>query len=168
MKILITGTECTGKSTLAASLSKTLDCPWIPEYARTYLDTNGPEYTEQDLLYIAEGHHKLVCKYDAEQPLILDTYLLNLKIWSMVKFGNCNPWISNQLALAVENQIFDKVFLCAPDLPWKQDGLRENQKSADSLHQLFISELEILQLDYFVISGQGDQRMEPILAAIGH
>ena len=168
MQILITGTECTGKSTLAAALSLSLAYPWLPEYARTYLREQGPEYTESDLLKIAQGHHRLVTTYAAthqpHQPLILDTYLLNLKIWSEVKYGACDPWITKQLSEAH----YDKIFLCVPDLPWVQDGLRENPEKAEALHQRFVLELEALEQDYILISGQGDQRLQSALAALGH
>ena len=168
MRILITGTESTGKSTLAAALSETLGWTWVPEYARLYLEENGKGYTQQDLLKIAKGHFKQVKKYKAEQPLILDTYLLNIKIWSLEKYGTCHPWISHQLERSVEEKLYDQVLLCTPDLTWIQDGLRENPKSANRLHQIFISELNCLRLDYLVVSGQGIQRTRSALAALGH
>ena len=160
MRILITGTESTGKSTLAKRLSAHLGIAWIPEYARTYLEVHGPSYKASDLLSIAQEQHNLVPVDD--QAFILDTYLLNIKIWSEEKYGRCDPWITDTLAQAS----FDRVLLTAPDLPWIQDDLRENPTAADRLHQRFISELNDLGWPYAIISGRGQQRLHSALAAI--
>ncbi len=145
---------------MAKRLSDHLGIAWLPEYARTYLELHGPSYTESDLLSIAKGQHNLVP--DDDRSFILDTYLLNIKIWSEEKYGRCDSWITDILAQAS----FDMVLLTAPDLPWIQDDLRENPTAADRLHQRFISELNELDWPYTVISGQGPQRLLSALAAI--
>ncbi|MCB0706487.1 MAG: ATP-binding protein, partial [Saprospiraceae bacterium] len=48
-RILITGPESSGKTTLARSLAEAQDEPWVPEYAREYLEKYGPDYTLNDL-----------------------------------------------------------------------------------------------------------------------
>ena len=55
MKVVITGIECSGKSTLAAELAAHYGVPPISEFARSYLMEHGPTYTEEDLLSIAMG-----------------------------------------------------------------------------------------------------------------
>lgn len=163
MKILITGPECTGKSTLAAQLSQALSIPWFPEYARTYLEEHGPSYTQADLLTIAQEQTQLLSAFSTDQALIYDTHLINLKIWSEYKYGTCHPWILKQLTYKAN---YDYVFLCAPDLPWQQDGLREHPDEAESLFLLFQKELALLRLDYLVIEGEGEARLESALSKI--
>ncbi|HZV68407.1 MAG TPA: ATP-binding protein [Saprospiraceae bacterium] len=51
--ITIVGAESSGKTTLAMRLAWYLGCPWVPEYARAYLEGLGRPYTEEDLGIIA-------------------------------------------------------------------------------------------------------------------
>ena len=58
-KIIFTGPESTGKSTLAKKLSQLYNTVWVPEFARTYLEGMNRLYREEDLLKIAQGQHDL-------------------------------------------------------------------------------------------------------------
>jgi len=51
--ITIVGAESSGKTSLARRLAEELDCPWVPEYAREYLEGLGRAYNEADLGIIA-------------------------------------------------------------------------------------------------------------------
>jgi len=53
--ITIVGPESSGKTTLARQLAADIGCPWVPEYARKYLEELGREYNEDDLSLISEG-----------------------------------------------------------------------------------------------------------------
>jgi nicotinamide riboside kinase len=54
-KIVVIGPESTGKSVLCQKLAAHFNTLWVPEYAREYLEKNGPAYTYDDLLTIAKG-----------------------------------------------------------------------------------------------------------------
>lgn len=163
MRILITGPECTGKSSLARQLSKELNLPWFPEFARTYLETHGAEYNQEDIVIIAQKHHQLVQVFAPDQPLIMDTYLLNLKLWSEIRYGEAIPWIDEQLA---ELPSFDFILLMEPDLPWVQDGLRENPDSRQDLFTRYQLELKKLGWVYNIVNGLGDTRLNKALEII--
>ena len=51
-RIVITGPESTGKSTLCEMLAQHYNTAWVPEYAREYLLKHGVTYTYDDLLTI--------------------------------------------------------------------------------------------------------------------
>ena len=53
--ITIVGPESSGKTTLARQLAGEFGCPWVPEYAREYLEGRGGYYNEANLELIAEG-----------------------------------------------------------------------------------------------------------------
>ena len=55
--ITVIGPESSGKTTLARKLAASYGCPWIPEYAREYLERHGSAYDETDLEKIAEGQY---------------------------------------------------------------------------------------------------------------
>lgn len=58
--ITIVGPESSGKTTLSQQLAETFGCPWIPEFAREYLETLGVDYTFQDLEQMAKGQWDLL------------------------------------------------------------------------------------------------------------
>lgn len=60
--ITIVGPESSGKTTLARQLASDLGCPWVPEYARDYLEGLGRTYEEHDLERIAEGQAEAILK----------------------------------------------------------------------------------------------------------
>lgn len=162
MKILITGPECTGKSTLSAQLHQHTDLPYLPEYAREYMAEVGPDYTSADVMEIARRHHEKLRAHPEAQPLILDTYLLNLMIWLRLKFDEHNVWLEERLA----ESTIDLVLLMYPDLPWIQDGLRENEGRAEEIFLIFKKEIEALGWPYEIIRGIGEARLQSAKEAV--
>ena len=82
-KIIVTGPESTGKSTLAKNLSNYLKEPFVPEFARYFLPTLKEPYLESTLLEIAKGQnywHQLY-KSNATNLLICDTGVEAVDIW---------------------------------------------------------------------------------------
>jgi len=137
--ILITGPESTGKSTLASQLSEELGHIMIPEYGRTYLEKNGPEYSYKDIEIMALDHMEQVKAAD-NNSLILDTYLLNYKIWSEYKFGK----VSDKIIELLTECRFDLILLMEPDIEWSEDPLRENPGDRAVLFDIYKNEMEII------------------------
>lgn len=157
MRILITGPECTGKTTISKQLSTRLHLPWVPEYARTYLEEQGPDYDLDTILMIAREHRKLLATQSGS--CILDTYMINLAVWTQDKFAVVPPFIEE----CISDMLFDHIFLMYPDTPWIQDGLREDPNSRIALFEEFKVMLEKYNRSYHVISGLGEQRLENML-----
>ena len=113
-KIIVTGPECSGKTTLIKKLSQHFKISFAKEYAREYLEKNGLVYEQNDLLKIAQKQIEKEKKFN-----LLDTDLLTIKIWSEYKYGNCNDWILEK----IRNQISQKriYILCKPDIKWQYD-----------------------------------------------
>lgn len=57
-KVVVIGPESTGKSTLCEDLARFFKIDFLKEYARTYLELNGAEYTFDDVIKMAEGQIK--------------------------------------------------------------------------------------------------------------
>lgn len=123
-KIVVIGPESTGKSTLSEELAKALQTLWVPEYARTYLENLGREYTEADLLEIAKGQLAAedTAIQQANKYLICDTDLYVIKVWSEAKYGRCHPWILEQIA----QRKYDLYLLTYIDVAWTDDPQREH------------------------------------------
>ncbi len=150
-KIIITGPESSGKSSLARRLSEYHGTRFVPEYSRIYLTRLQRPYAEQDLLRIAKGQYFLEKEYAKRLNglMICDTSMLVLKVWSDFKYGKTHPWILNRLT---ENRQHHYL-LCKPDLPWQPDPLRENPEDRDLLFDIYLHELQRFGLSYTVISG---------------
>jgi nicotinamide riboside kinase len=155
LKIIVTGPENSGKTTLCKSLSKHFKIPFIEEYARGFLDELGRDYKQDDLLEIAKG--QLLSEHNTQ---ILDTDLITIKTWSNYKYGNCNQWILEQ----IERQKTEKRFylLCKADIPWKEDLQRETPNNRVELFELYKQELDNLGHDYFIV--KGENRIENSIA----
>ena len=140
LKIVLTGPESSGKTTLAEQLAAHYKISWVPEYARSYLHQLGRSYREEDLLAIAQGQVQQEDKAARANPhlLICDTSLLVILIWSRVRYGRCHPWIKAQW----QQRTVDHYLLCRPDLPWHPDPQRENPHTRDELFVLYQQALQ--------------------------
>ena len=157
IKIAITGPESTGKSTLAKALSEKLNCQWVPEYARTYIDSIERPYDYHDLLFIARGQKSAeaeALKYTT-QFLICDTDFLVLKIWSEHKYGKVHPFIIE----AYQEKSYDLTLLMDIDLPWQFDPQREHPDERKFFFQWYKNELQRSKVRYHIVSGNEDERL---------
>ena len=146
-KIILAGTESSGKTTLCKALSKHFNLPFSKEYAREYLDALNRDYNQDDLLKIAKE------QLQSENGIqLLDTDLITLKIWSEYKYESCDSWILTQ----IEKQKSEKRFylLCKPDIPWEADTQRENRNNREEIFEIYKKEMACLRQDYFIIEAK--------------
>lgn len=165
LKIVITGPESSGKTTLTQQLSKILDIEWHPEYARAYLDTLGRSYVQADLAKMVKYISSSIQKMEDEKNtsvLLLDTYLLVFQIWSTYKYGNCEDYILNQ----VTNHPPDLYLLCTPDIPWAPDPQRENPNDRDELFNIYEATIKGSKVPYVRIQGTSKERLDTAQAAV--
>ncbi len=157
-RVAVTGPESTGKSKLAEWLANEYHTLWVPEYAREYLQKNGPDYTMEDVVNIAHGQlqRENTASENASEVLFCDTDLLVTKIWCEVVFGACPEWIENQF----HAHQYDLYLLCYPDIPWEPDPLRENPDDRKRLFTLYRQVLEESKLPFRVVKGLGNVRFE--------
>ena len=165
-KVILTGPESSGKTTLANALAAYYRVPVVPEYARIFLEKlNSKNYTYEDFVKIALGQHlqeQTAIANATKAPIILDTSFLVLKIWSEVKYGHCEPFILEHL-----QRHHDALFiLCAPDIEWEADPLRENPKDRDKLFIQYQKTLKTIGFDYIIANGSRDNRLKNSLLAI--
>ena len=156
-KIIVTGPESSGKTTLCKALSTHFEIPFTEEYAREYLNNLESDYTQSHLLEIGKG--QLLSEHNAQ---ILDTDLITIKIWSKYKYGSCDKWILAQ----IEKQKSENRFylLCKPDIPWKADPQRENPNDREDLFEIYKKEIASLGHDYFIV--EGENRIENSISKI--
>jgi len=166
-RIVIIGPESTGKSTLAQGLAFHYDCPWIPEYARSYMEELNRSYTYEDVELIArhqlEELRDFETRFSATAPyLFLDTDLIITRVWFLHVFKREPEW----LASVIKNTAADLYLLCRPDLPWEPDPVRENENLRDYLYQWYMCEIKELSKPFAEIGGEGELRLQHAIQAI--
>ena len=173
-KIVVTGPESTGKSTLCEQLAEHYNSGWVPEYAREYLLHYGMQYKYEDLLTIAKGQLELEDARAAELErklgngaapiLFIDTDMYVLKVWSEFVFGNCDTWILDQILI----RKYDGYLLCRTDLPWVKDELREypDLVNREKLFHIYKDCMINQHTPWTEIVGGSEQRLQTAIEAV--
>jgi nicotinamide riboside kinase len=165
-QIVITGAECTGKSTLTKALSGYYGEPWSTEYVRHYIDQHQRVLTREDLEGIAGGQLAVedAAIAKAKRFALHDTNLLSSIIYANHYFGAVIDW-ANDAFLSRDYTLY---LLCSPDnIEWRADpGQRDSAAARAELHTKFEDSLNTLQLPYVELSGDATIRFGEAIRAI--
>lgn len=172
-KIVITGPESSGKTTLAEALAAHFGTAWVSEMARLYLEAKegygtAIGYVEEDLLHIArlqlqvEESTAAAIKVNEPPLLFCDTDLITIRIWGEEKFGLSDPWVVQQ----TEQRPYALWLLCAPDMPWEPDPLREDPHDRDRLFEVYERTLQRLGKPYAIMRGPHAERMSKAIERV--
>lgn len=163
-KIVFTGPESAGKTTLAEKLAHRFSIPHVKEVAREYLTNLNRPYNYEDVLNISMLQLAEEEKIKSLNPplLICDTDLATIKIWCDDKFNQCEPWITS----AYLERLPDIYFLCVPDFPWQPDPMREDATRRDHLYEVHKAFLIHHKLRFIELSGDVETRLQTIFAAL--
>ncbi len=167
IKVAILGPESTGKSSLAKSLAEYFNTDWVPEYAREYIENLTEAYIYEDVCKIANKQIEQEKEYDTassenDNYVFFDTELIITKVWFEYKFGRVPDFLNERLATG----FFDYYLLCAPDLPWISDPVREHGDDREFFFNWYKKEIERLNKPYSIINGIGSQRIANALEAL--
>lgn len=162
IKIIITGPESSGKTTLCTQLSHYFNSPFAIEYAREYISNLTRNYKKNDLVKIAK--EQCVLESLNSHILFCDTDLITIKIWSLFKYKICDNYILDK----IEEQKSENRFylLCKPNIPWESDPQRENPNNRQELFEIYKQELENLNHNYIIVEGSKDQRAKECINII--
>jgi HTH-type transcriptional repressor of NAD biosynthesis genes len=163
--VVLFGPESTGKTTLSKQLSEHYNAPWVPEFAREFLqskyDATKEVCTYEDLIPIAQGQMRLENEAVKKAALtgadfvICDTDLLETSVYSAVYFGGK---IDPVLQEAVANNTYDLYLLTYIDTPWEPDDLRDKPNERQELFEVFESKLIENSLPFITLKGDKETR----------
>lgn len=165
-RILILGPESTGKSTLAEDLANHFGEPWVPEFAREYLEKINRPYQFEDLVEIGKGQISLEdhMAKSAKKLLFCDTDLRVIHIWSDHRFGKTDFWVLEQL----EIRRYDLILLTDIDMEWEEDPLREHPEP--EMRRYFFEKYLTLakrsNIPFLIVSGNREKRMKTAILAV--
>jgi NadR type nicotinamide-nucleotide adenylyltransferase len=168
VRVTVTGSESTGKTTLAGDLARHFGTVWVPEYSRIYADekaaATGAPLDADDVEPIAHGQ---IASEDrglaaARGLVILDTDLLSTTIYARHYYGSCPAWIDN----AARARRADLYLLCDIDVPWVADAVRDSPHVREHMHALFVRALDALGARYVTIRGSWEERLRLAIDAV--
>lgn len=168
--VVVTGSESTGKTTLARDLAHYFGTIWVPEYVRGYLNekraTTGRELDSTDVEPIARGQIAVVDRAmpNARDLIVLDTDLVSTTVYARHYYGSCPSWIEQ----AAHDRRGDLYLLCDIDVPWVADPQRDRPHDRHHMHGLFVAALKTLGATVVTIRGSWAQRWDTAAAAVAN
>ncbi len=165
IRVVVTGSECTGKTTLAEALADHYGAIGVPEYARRFVLEKGSAPGHEDVESIARGQIALEDESlaAASHLLIQDTDLLSTVVYSRHYYGDCPGWIVTTL----RERVPDLYLLAGIDVPWVPDGdLRDRGDRREEMQELFRRALIGGGFRFVETRGDRDERLEAATSVI--
>jgi NadR type nicotinamide-nucleotide adenylyltransferase len=163
-RVVLTGSESTGKTTLAERLAAYYDAELVPEFVRKYLKEKGAPLGFGDHGPIARGQMALEDEAIARATrlIVQDTDLLSTVVYCNHYFGRCPEWIVETAA----GRRPDLYLLCDIDIPWIADGVRDRGEQREEMQRLFRETVIATGVPVVTIDGDGDERFQRAIDSI--
>lgn len=156
-KIVLLGTESTGKSTLTRRLAEYFGTGYVPEMARDVLEKTT-ECKPHHLIEIAELHAKEILKKvkKANRLLFIDTDINITASYSEYLFNQHLP-VGGWIEEANKSDLY--IFL-EPDCEFVQDGTRLTESERNKLSLFHKEQLHKKGIAYFSVYGNWEERFK--------
>jgi NadR type nicotinamide-nucleotide adenylyltransferase len=163
-RVVLTGSESTGKTTLAAELARHYDAELVPEFVRAFAEQKGAAIDFSDHGPIARGQIAVEDAAIARAPrlIIQDTDLLSTVVYCRHYFGRCPAWIE-ETAAARRPELY---LLCGTDVAWIADGIRDRGHMRDAMQRLFVDAVRDSGARFVDVSGSPGKRLDDATRAI--
>ena len=173
MRIVVFGTECTGKTTLARALAHRLACPWSVEYVRTFWHQVDGDIRAEHLSRIAAGQLEIMAAARAgvgrASPacVIHDTDLLSHQVWVDLLFAGYGlDWVRETADIQARRTTH--YLLCDIDIIWQADAQRGFPEPGPrrQVHERFRDALDQRGLAYTCLAGDLETRVRQAVQVI--
>lgn len=167
IRVVLTGSESTGKSVLARQLADRYRAVLALEFVRDFAMKKESAIELGDTDQIARGQMALEDAQAARAAsatglLVQDTDLLSTVVYSHHYYGDCPEWIVR----AAADRRPDLYLLLEIDVPWVRDDVRDRETRRGEMQQLFRTAVADSSSPYVVIHGSWDQRLQLAVGAI--
>lgn len=162
-RICLLGGESTGKTTLAARLAEALNTPWVPEFGRELWERKKGQLQYNDMQHIGETQirNENEAALKSNRWLICDTSPLTTMFYSQAMFNR----VDDQLRVMADRK-YHRVFLCAPDFDFVQDGTRKDEVFRQQQHLWYLEQLNRRGVCFHLLTGDLTTRTKTALAAL--
>ena len=163
-KVVFVGAESTGKSTLVEYLARQFDTVYVPEIGRFVWEEKKGQLGVADYVDIAVRHRAAESEAAAraKRYLFVDTSALTTLLLGYC-FGHIEQAPEELLRYADDcKQRYAHHFVCADDIPFEQDGVRESEDWRTRVQQLVLQDLEARGIAYTVVRGTVEERAEQV------
>jgi NadR type nicotinamide-nucleotide adenylyltransferase len=167
-RVVVTGSESTGKTTLAHDLAAHFGALWVSEQSRTYAERANRSLNAEDVAPIASAQ---IAAEDAaladarkrgDHWLFLDTDLISTVVYARHYYGACPPWIEAE-AFARRGDLY---LLAEIDIPWSPDGIRDRSDHREQLDQAFRDAMIEFRANSCHVRGLGEHRLASAIKCI--
>ncbi len=162
-KVVILGTESTGKTTLARDLSRHFGCSMVPETGRDLID-NSNTFSIEDLYRVVSAHAARI-----GQTVRGDSSLVVIDTDIHITQSYCRYAFGEELAIADDIYAVNKADLYLylnNDVPYEQDGTRLSEEARNVLDQFQRQVLSDRAIAVVEVSGDWEERFGKAVAAI--
>lgn len=165
-KVLITGTESCGKTTLTTMLAKIFHTSWTEEegryYSTRYMGGNETTFHRDDFFNICCQQRSVenAAIKGANKVVFFDTDAIITQYYCEMYLGEKDERIES----FVDVDRYDIVLFLTPDIPWVPDGFRWNSDDQirsvlnDSLMQMYVE--RGFKDKIIVVSGNYEERLQ--------
>ncbi|WP_224245519.1 AAA family ATPase [Hyalangium gracile] len=172
-RVVLSGAESTGKTTLAALLAREFETAWVPEYGREYweakvaglsMDGPLPGWSSEEFVTIAsrQQQREELAARSANKVLICDTNAFATGLWHERYLGHRDERV-DAIGRADSVALY---LLCEPDFPFVQDGWRDGERIRDWMHGRFVEELAKTGVETVRLRGPLEARVREAKRAI--
>lgn len=164
-RVVLTGSECVGKTTLAHELARELGTVCGGEFCREYVDALGRFPDASDVEPIAHGQ---IEKQEstlrrANRIAIFDTDLVSTAVYAEHYYGSCPQWVIDESI----RRKGDLYLLLDIDVPWIADPPnRDRGHMREAMQELFRNALRVRGIEWIDVRGAWEERRRTALEAI--
>ncbi len=162
-RVVVLGGESSGKTTLAVALAAHFDTLHVGEYGRELWVEKDGALVFEDMLHIGERQIELEeeAARRAYRTLFCDTSPLTTLYYSQALFGRADPRLE-----ALAERRYDRVILCALDVPFEQDGTRQDPAFRERQHAWYVERLSSRGIAWIDATGSVEERVRQVAAAL--
>lgn len=167
-KVVFVGAESTGKSTLVAHLAREFDTAFVPEIGRYVWEEKKGKLDVGDYLDIAvmQRQAEVEALERARRYLFVDTSALTTLLLGYC-FGHIERAPAELLQYADDcRERYAHHFVCADDIPYEQDGARENQAWRTRIQALVLDDLKARDIPYTMVRGSVEERAAQVRSVL--